>query len=97
VLKKVIVKTMPSILDLESREISHVIQLPGNMIDWVRAKFEIQVLVNDQNPHYIEWEASYPCGMINIVDGLVLVQDRGIAFDIEYYTRSGGTLCWVRN
>jgi len=81
---------MPSILNLTTREISHVIQLPGNIRNWVRAKFEIQVLFNDQ------WKASYPRGMINIVDNLVLVQDHGIAFDTEYYTRSGGTLCWSR-
>ena len=87
---------MPSILNLTTREIYHVIQVPGNMIDWVFAKFNIQCIVNDQHPHDIEWEDSTPCGMFNAGDNLVLVQDRGVAFDIEYFTRGGGILNWTR-
>jgi len=85
---------MPSILNLETREIYHVIQVPGNMINWVFAKFNIQRLVSDQHPHDIEWEDSTPCGMFNSDDNLVLVQDQGVAFDIEYFTR-GGILNWT--
>jgi len=86
---------MPSILNLTTREIYNVTQVPGNMIDWVFAKFNIQRLVNDQHPHDIEWEDSTPRGMFNIEDNLVLVQDQGVAFDIEYYTRGGGILNWT--
>lgn len=87
---------MPYILDLDTREITQIASLPRYPEHWwISASFDIERLVNDQHPHDIEWEDSTPCGMFNIEDNLVLVQDQGVAFDIEYFTRGGGILNWT--
>jgi hypothetical protein len=59
---------------------------------WVNAKFSVKRLLNDH--HDIEWGNVTTVGKLNVKEGLVLVDSRDDAFDIEYYTRGGGLLQW---
>jgi len=73
---------MPYILDMFSREIMHVDQIMGH---WTDAVFHVKRLVNCH--HDIEWEDVTVLGLVN--NNMIMVQDRGSAYDIEYYTRGG--------
>lgn len=87
---------MPFILDLETREITQIAVIPRYPdIWWKSVSFDIKKLVNDQNPHDIEWEYCPSWGIINNLETLVIVQTYDMAYDIEYYTRGGGILKWT--
>ena len=85
---------MPFLLDMSSREIECTMQVPGDINDWVVAKFHIKRLLNDQHPHALDWEDVTIGGLMNVRDDILILQDRGSAFDIEYWTRGGGNLDW---
>jgi hypothetical protein len=72
---------------------SSVNQLPGDVTNWVIAKFQVKRLVSEHFHGTGEWEDVTLQGLLNCEDNLVLFLDRGNAFDVEYYTR-GGTLQW---
>lgn len=85
---------MPFLLDMSSRAIAPTIQLHGDINEWVIAEFHIKKLLNDQNPHELDWEDVTIRGLLNVKDDTLILQDRGAAFDIEYWTRGGGILDW---
>ena len=85
---------MPFLFDVNSREIVFVDQVPGDIKDWIVAKFRVKRLVNDQHPHELDWEDVTIQGLLNVSDELLILQDRESAFDIEYWTRGGGCLDW---
>jgi hypothetical protein len=85
---------MPFLLDMSSRVIESTMQVPGDIEDWVVANFRIKRLLNDQHPHALDWEDAIIQGLFNVKDSLLILQERGSAFDIEYWTRGGGTLDW---
>jgi hypothetical protein len=60
----------------------HVDQITGH---WTDAVFHVKRLVNCH--HDIEWEDVTVHGLVN--NNMIMVQDRGSAYDIEYYTRGG--------
>jgi hypothetical protein len=78
---------MPHLLDLCSREITCVNQVPGPISTWAVARVKFQRLLNCH--HDIEWENCETRGLLCIEDKKLIVQDRDTAFDIEYYTREG--------
>jgi hypothetical protein len=78
---------MPYLLDISSRVIESVDQVPGDIEDWTVSKFHIKRLLNDQHPHELDWEDVTIGGLLNEKDKLLILQDRDSAFDIEYWTR----------
>jgi hypothetical protein len=78
---------MPFLLDMSSRVIEFVDRIPD---DWLSVKIRIKRLLNDQNPHAIDWEDATIAGKAK--GNLIILSDRLDAFDIEYWTRGGGTL-----
>lgn len=84
---------MPFLLDMSSHEIEFTMQVPGDINDWVIAEFHIKRLLNDQHPHALDWEDVAIRGLLNDRDSILILQDRGSAFDIEYWSR-GGILDW---
>jgi hypothetical protein len=77
---------MPFLLDMTSRVITQIDKLPGSVSDWKRALLTIKRLVNDQNPHDIEWEPITIRCLLNSSNDMIF-QDREEAFDVEYWYR----------
>ena len=84
---------MPCLLDLCSREMKIVNQVPGDISKWFVARFQVKRLVSEHFHGTGEWEDLTVQGLLNCEEDLVILLDREQAFDIEYYTR-GGTLQW---
>jgi hypothetical protein len=78
------------LLDMCTREISFVEHTPSG--EWIQAKFYIMRL--DNVHHDIEWNDVTIRGLLNLEENCIILQDRGSAFDIEYYTRGDGILKW---
>lgn len=79
---------------MNSREMKPIDQVPGDINDWIIARFHIMRLLNDQHPHALDWEEVTIQGLLNFGENLAIIQDRGSAFDLEYWTRGGGHLEW---
>jgi hypothetical protein len=82
---------MPYLLDLCTREIFEVKQIPGNPSDWISVNIDAKRL-RSTSPHEIEFEYFPSRGLLN--GDQLIVEDWDEAFDIEYYTREG-TLKWT--
>ena len=81
---------MPFAVDLCSRNLYEMSFADHGDDEWTRAKVVFERLVSDQHPHVIEWET---CTTIGYTRGdVIIVHDYDTAFDIEYYTRGGGSL-----
>jgi len=55
--------------------------------NWEIVDFKIMRLMNDQHPHSIDWEDVTVIGLMNFKENLMIVQNFGDAFDMEYWTR----------
>jgi hypothetical protein len=81
---------MPYLLDMTSRVVTRVDQVPGDISKWkIRVSFNVKRPLSDWHPHEFEWEDCSCGGLLNIDENLVIVQTKDNAYDIEYYTREG--------
>lgn len=78
---------MPYLLNMSSRETVFVKEAPGDTKDWVKTKFDVKRLLNDQHPHALDWEYVTIQGFVHTKFNCIIFPDRGSAFDVEYYTR----------
>ena len=78
---------MPFLLDMSSRAITYTHVLPGDKSSWKRVFLDIMRLVNDQNPHFIEWEPVRVKCLVDFSTDNMIFEDRGTAFDVEYWFR----------
>ena len=83
---------MPFLLINETREIFEITKCPEGR--WLNINISCKRLVN-QHFHDIEWEYAPAWGLMNLVNGDVILQYKDMAHDVEYYYRGSDNISYT--